>query len=771
MDKFKLELAENVKNLTLLDIDRIVYVGKADAGRTLGSLSTEMSLSTDDGRDTLDALNYSLGKLYKSQAAPGIQNLDDLRKWIRGLIKNPFVTPPKVVKEFSSLPETDHVVFVYGSLLDPASLARTIGQSPSSIEYLQAHLLNHVVEWGAPSRRLNYSDVEWKSLDYVQWLWLAIRRTGNEDDVVPGALIKLRDRQLREVQLRESHYHKSTVTDDIRVGGRPVKGPRGDTLYGEIITFAPDLSMVSDHQTELPTAVRAGYYDDVDSYLSRIHPGEATRLPELPKGVMRLEGFPTDDRVVDEFWASISKHQLAGYWLECDDELYTSKRAKRWTGQGFVTIPFIVKPFVLNRRTYNKVVEAAECAVSLMVKAHRLVLETPELFDLNRYTGADRKLSDPKLANHYTDRPVVARVDLALRGDQLKIFEVNTDSPAGMSHLDHLVDLQWRQIESKKHTGNLVEVLAPPRKNEVCESLADAFFRHWEYYRERVAEAGQDRELRRIAIVDKDVTNAAAYYEFQHFQKLLNRNGIDVSILDSTDLRYRPEHKELVDRAGRPIDAVYKRLLWKDALDSGMGGLDDPLCQAYLDNAVFVMNSFLSRLAGSKLNLAIAKSRFFKARCSEIGMDLTADEENVLVRHIPETFLWGPAALDDRPVQELYARVTEDVTEWVLKVFHGKGGQEFIDGATSRDIPPIGTFLNTWADKRFVAQQHQAHGVMNIPIVDPLQLDVTWNRYPFILGAYVIDGKCVAVEAKADKNIPINVNQGGRRTAVFSLKA
>ena len=46
-----------------------------------------------------------------------------------------------------------------------------------------------------------------------------------------------------------------------------------------------------------------------------------------------------------------------------------------------------------------------------------------------------------------------------------------------------------------------------------------------------------------------------------------------------------------------------------------------------------------------------------------------------------------------------------------------------------------------------------------------------WNRYPFILGAYVIDGRCVAVEAKVDRDIPINVNRGGRRTAVFVLKA
>ena len=95
------------------------------------------------------------------------------------------------------------------------------------------------------------------------------------------------------------------------------------------------------------------------------------------------------------------------------------------------------------------------------------------------------------------------------------------------------------------------------------------------------------------------------------------------------DLRYREDHKELVDSSGRPIDAVYKRLLWQDAIDIGMGGLKDPpVPLAYLDDSVFVMNSFRSRLAGSKLNLAIAKSHSFEARCNDIGIDLTDDERD-----------------------------------------------------------------------------------------------------------------------------------------------
>ena len=52
-----------------------------------------------------------------------------------------------------------------------------------------------------------------------------------------------------------------------------------------------------------------------------------------------------------------------------------------------------MRPIILNRRTYKEVVKAAESAVSLSVKAHRLVLEDPQLFELNGYTDADRRLS------------------------------------------------------------------------------------------------------------------------------------------------------------------------------------------------------------------------------------------------------------------------------------------------------------------------------------------------------------------------------------------
>ena len=671
-----------------------------------------------------------------------------------------------IVKDFSNVTKRDHVVFVYGSLLDPRSLARTIGRVSPAMEYIPVHLVNHVTEWGAPSRRLNYSSDEWKSLDDVEWLWLALRHTGNESDVVPGALIKLSDSQFQRVRERESHYNEAVVTHDVRIDERAVKNPRG-SLYGKIVTFAPKLSSASEIKTGVPTAVRSGYYDGIEVHLRRLHPGGTADLPEIRAGVERLPGFQADDRVAEVFWRQNSARRLHDFWSSLDEELGNRGVIRRTSEGRKETIPFVLRPVILNRRTYREVVHAAEAAVSLMVKAHRLVLKSRKLSDISRYTDVDRSLVDSRLANNGDEPPALARVDLTILGDRLRVFEVNADSPAGMFHLDELARLQREKIGLKELTGGLGEMLQPADV-QVCDSVVEAFYRHWERYRERAAASGLSKELRRIAIVDRHVHEAAAYSEFQRFEKILARDGVDARIVDMENLRYRAEHKELTDEEGRPIDAVYKRILWQDAIDLDMGGRDDPLCQAYLDDAVYVMNSFRSRLVGSKLNMAIAWSPSFKADCARNDIELTREELDALEKYIPETILWEAKELDDRPAKGLYDCVMGNISDWVLKGFHGKGGKEFIDGRSD----PL-EFQRAWSsqDRSHIAQRREEHGLLDVPVVDEQRhREITWRRYPYTLGAYVIDGKCVAIEAKVAEEAPINVNQGALRTPVFSLK-
>ena len=773
-EEFGRQLQERVPGISNVDLDRIFAVAFDEEGKSLQAIADELHV-------TRDGLNYSLHKLYSSPAVPGINNINDLRAWGKGLIPNPFGLSIKIVDEFTDLRPADRVVALYGSGLDNQSLARTTGQDPHEIEYIRARLEGYVLEWGAGSHRFNYSDAEWKSLDDIVWLWLGIRQTGNPADVVNVGLVKLRGPQFRRLQSRESHYREVSVTGNLLVGGLHW-GNYFRSLNIDVITFVPDPSRTINNLEGRRVAVRAGYYDSVEEFLRIIHPDIDARLPELPPGVERLEGYPTDDRVVKEYWETISKAQLDSYYSRIDKDLYASD-VTRQTGDGFETIPWGLRDIILNRDTWNQVIKTAESALSLSVKAHQLVLSDQKLFDLNLYTETDRRLADPRLANSFADRPVVARVDLALRGDKLVIFEINSGSPAGMYHLDELAERQWRQHESGELTGDLATVLEPPPDVGVCDAIVEAFCRGWHEFRERKADSGFGEAPWRVAIVDWNINKVAAYTEFQHFRKLLLERiyGIteaegapvkadEVVILDIQDLRYRDDHRELTDASGRPIQAVYKRLLWQEANDIGMGGLDSPLCRAYVDDAAFVMNSFHSHLAGSKLNMAVAKSPSFEARCNDIGIDLTEDEGYVLQHNMPETFLWGPESIDDSDPQEVKSLIMSDVTNWVLKGYHGKGGQEFIDGAPPNDIPPVDKFLSAWETGGYIAQRHQDHGVVDMPVYDSRQLGTVWGRYPFILGAYVIDGKCVGIEAKFADEPPINVNRRARRTAVFSLK-
>ena len=137
------------------------------------------------------------------------------------------------------------------------------------------------------------------------------------------------------------------------------------------------------------------------------------------------------------------------------------------------------------------------------------------------------------------------------------------------------------------------------------------------------------------------------------------------------------------------------------------------------------------------MNLAIAKSQSFEGECEKIGLELTHRELNVLKRYIPETLLWGPKALDDRYPEELREYVSGNIREWVVKSFHGKGGEEFIDGSPADGIAPNRQFRDAWSDKDkdYVAQRRQEHGFVKVPMTDEQNPgEVKWGSEPVHTG-------------------------------------
>ena len=471
---------------------------------------------------------------------------------------------PKIVRHFSDIKEDDHLVFAYGSLLIPESLARTINRDVSSIEYFPALLINHVREWGAPSRRL-YASPDGTPIDEkTRWLSLSIRETGSECDVIPGAIVKLQDREFQQVIERESNYHLITVTDSIQIDEVEVNDYLG-SLPIEIKTF---VAKSNDLEAGIRTAVRDGYYNGIDKSLAKLHPDRASDILDPPSHTERLEAYIIDDDTdIDEFGMrkfypnlSLTDSRTDPLQLWHDDmhrKLYSDRVTRtrqdlggtRRESERYEVIPFVSRPLFLARSRYHEVIKSAETIILLMAKAQILSLKKRKLSDMHRYTEVDRQLSSSTLDNNHAALPPVARVDMILGDDGIRIFEVNADSPAGMFHLDKLTRLLWEKIASRELTGDLIDFLyLDHEKINVCDAVVQTFYKNWEQFIENSAYSIENSAPRRIAIVDVNLRHQGARAEFDHFEKLLSRRGVEVSLVDIKDLKYEDGKKQLVDK-------------------------------------------------------------------------------------------------------------------------------------------------------------------------------------------------------------------------------
>ena len=64
----------------------------------------------------------------------------------------------------------------------------------------------------------------------------------------------------------------------------------------------------------------------------------------------------------------------------------------------------------------------------------------------------------------------------------------------------------------------------------------------------------------------------------------------------------------------------------------------------------------------------------------------------------------------------------------------------------------------------YVVQDYIPHGQLAVPMVQGDHVD--WRTEYFILGAYVIGGECVAIEAKTKGKLPVTMNVSAARRGV-----
>ena len=673
---------------------------------------------------------------------------------------------------FSGIPQ--NCLAVYGSLADPDSLRRTLVDHRGPVEYIPAYLGNHTVFWGLPSYRplVDSSGATVRDL-YLEWL-VASRSPGSRGSV-PVALINVSDGDLDRLSQRERSYELATVTDDIRLAD-------GDPLPDNITKVLTFRSPGRDHPP-IPegyrVAARKGYCDMVTLAFANIH-GWGFTLPQ-PTAI-------EDVHDADTLGVTTWKDQDVDRIIELDQglrqELINEGCIRLENSRLPVPIPYVLRPLVNQRGIYEEAWSVSEAAVGLCGQALALVLEDRELQRAAGYNDADIRLAHPTLANNFIGRldrdrirpnlPEICRVDLILtnRGD-LHVLELNTDSPAGMFNLDVLTP--WQLEQCRKMGMQYLPLQAPAPK--VCESLMGTLFEHWNGFLKVIGEP--DRKLRYAVILDTDVSGRPTSSEFEAFKRLFEGRGIESDILEPEQIAYDAGRLVTIGSAevdgGKQIDMVYKRLLFDDIMrerinpsNPSRGAGIAALERAYLDNAVCMAPTFLSRMVGNKFLLAIIKHPSFEQRLSDAGLTLTDRERRVREQNIPETYNWADVPLPNRP--GFFQEVLDDPMSWVIKGINSYGSRLVRFGSNEDYPPPI--FQERFNDQtdRYIVQREVPHGVMEVPAVTGRQVD--WVLKPFTLGCYVFrqDGraKAVATEAKVSSTRPVALNeQGGGRTAVF----
>ena len=566
------------------------------------------------------------------------------------------------------------------------------------------------------------------------WASLAIV-PGTADDEIAGAIIGVSHEALSALRNREVNYHLQDVTEQLDSWSGTA------SIAGRVSAFLP-ITVGKDICTASGTVyIRKEYYTSIQSVLERLG------LPQLPspegfqiseaylreEKIRRLIGTDAEEQLLNDVRASISS-----------DTTHASTTRK---------IPHGLFPICISKPVFEKVCRVAESACRVAGSSLKFLSAHSELAAWVGYSEQDIELLKHSVRES-DHRAQVVRVDLTLSGNRLLIFELNTDSPGGMYHSDTIASYQAEAIEKVVSLG-WIEARRGATCDRVIEALIDRFPEH---------RAGTDS--RRVKIVEYEPEKWATYPEMEYIRDRLIERGVETEILDLSkeDLHYSIDALRTSGDPSR-IDLIYKRILWGD-LAKSKPETKDALARAYLNNDVSVVNSLGSRVAGNKMLLALVKTPSFQAWAKRNDPSVAEEDVASFLSCLPSAMIWGDAPAIDWGDSELSrAAVLDEPSGFVMKGFHGFGGGEVLIGPDLKDARAI--FEDRW-NKGYIAQEYVPHG-RSLTAVERGS-EISWEQHRFILGAYVIGGRCIGVDAKTSPSLPINMSQGGFRTAVFAVR-
>ena len=418
-----------------------------------------------------------------------------------------------------------------------------------------------------------------------------------------------------------------------------------------------------------------------------------------------------------------------------------------------------MRPFFLDKYTYEKISRLAKLSVEINYKLYKTVIDNNDLLIQAGFSNEDKHLASNELLNN-TGIPKITRVDLVLRGDSIKIFEINSDSPGGMFHYDVLL---------KEHLSYCADIginIDLSMKYSLSDSICSTLLESWETF--CLKKELDKLTISNIIILECHPEKQPTFTEFCHFRDLIKKYSekrynktINVDIVPPEELEYK--NGVLWYKRNKKVDLIYKRALWKEL---GKAKSDD-LFNAYLENNVCIVNSLTSRNIGNKYLTALLHSKRFKDKY--FYNNLSGEEiEQVkeISEYFPTTYCWsdkGPIKITNNQKNS----ILETPYEFAFKSFQGYGSKEVHIGPNLDN--PSETLDELIKSGNYIAQKFVPHGIGDFPVIDG-HSKIKWIHTNFIIGAYVIDGKCVAMEAKVVEP-PISINSKGHyRTTVLPVR-
>jgi len=404
-------------------------------------------------------------------------------------------------------------------------------------------------------------------------------------------------------------------------------------------------------------------------------------------------------------------------------------------------------PRLFDQETYDKMVWLTETAHRICEKVMRRYLDDPSYRELFDYDERLRELI--LIPRRYDALLPFARFDVFLNEDDLTggFCEWNADGSSGMNE-DRELNISIAQSQTWKRFAAHHDL----KTSDLFNPWVEEFIRIYDTFENKVARPT-------FAVVD--FMENAVVDEFKVYARYFGMHGYPCLVEDVRDLVYDAEKRELRDKKGRKIDAIWRRAVTNDVLNNWEES--QPMISAVRDGAVALIGSFAGHIVHDK---QIFDAVFWP----ETREMLTKEEMRLVDDYVPKTKF-----LDDAHIDLDEVRANKDA--WIIKPTDQYGAHDVYAGQMHTQEEWEGIverFSNGKAGAPFLVQtyltpyQTELLPIENdLLVVDDADISRKTVRYKNMPGLYSFNGKFGGVFARLGPKPIISQPMGDLTSAVI----